>query len=195
MTKDRTAPFQEIRPTPLSSVNAHQAQNIVHTVEIPGLTKKDGTPLTVDVTFTLDEIDHDWVSAVRDYEFGDGPVVFGAHPFAVGPLREILPDAYPLPEFPQHPRTARDKIVSVMVQHNLGGWVVIGMSGTLEYRFPQRQNGLNENPEYMRRRYFGILREYLPFQADIWMDEDRDVITIRRPRSSERKAPVVRFTA
>ena len=194
MIHDRTAPFQEIRATPLSSVNAHEARNIIHTVEIPGLTNKDGGPLTVDTTFTIDEIDHDWVSVIRDYEFGDAPLAYGNHPAAVGPLRDVLPESYPLPRFTGHIRSARNKIISVLTRHNLGGWATIGSDNVIEYRFPDRQNGLQESPKSLRRRYFALLREYLPFQADIWIDEARDLIVIRAI-STERKAPLVRFTA
>lgn len=196
MAQGRTAPFQEIRRSTLNGISDILTRNIVHTVEIPGLTRGDGTPYTVDTTFTVDEIDHDWVSVVRDYEFGDGTVTYGNHPCAVGSLRDIIPDAYPLPDYPQHPRTARDRLISVLAKHNLGGWVTIGvMGGTLEYRFPDRQNGLGEGGASMRRRYFALIREYLPFQADVRLDEARDVIVIRRPRDTERKAPVVRFSA
>lgn len=195
MTKPaRTAPFEKIRKTPITKVSDIMARTITHTVEIPGLTRPDGSATTVDVTYTIDEIAEDWVSVVQDFEFADGTVVYGNHPAAVGPLRQLLPLAYPTKRYPAHPRTARDQVISVMVQHNLGGWCVTTTSGrTLEYRFPQYQNGLQESTSRMRARYFALLREYIPFAADLHLDEERDVIVIRPQRETERKEPVVRI--
>lgn len=190
--EDRTAAFTAIRKAPINDLSDFKVRTITHTVAIPGLTlpaSKGGGPLTVERTYTIDEIDHDWVSVVVDYEFGDGPVVYGNHPFAVGPLREILPHALPQKPFPKTQRVARDMVVGMLSHHDLGGWVLTPVvdSRTLEIKPPSRVDS-----DIEKRRYYATVREYMPFQADVWWDADNERIRVR-PAPENREGPVVRI--
>lgn len=187
--EDRTAAFEAIRKAPINDLSSFEVRCITHTVCVPGLTTRTGGPLTVERTYILDEIDHDWVSVILDFEFGDAPVVYGNHPYAVGPLREILPYALPQRPFPKTQRAARDMVVSMLSHHDLGGWVLAPVidSRTLEIKLPSRVD-----TDYERRRYFATVREYFPFQADIRWDADNERIRVR-PRPETQELPVVRI--
>jgi hypothetical protein len=184
---DRTAAFTAIRSTPFNDINPHEGRNITHTVAIPGLTARDGGPLTVKRTYTIDEISHDWVSVTIDFEFGDAPVVFGNHPLAIGPLREILPEAIPWKPMPKTQRAMRDAVVRMLAQHDLGGWVLAPVvdSRTLEIKPPSRISTDSE-----RRRWFNTIQEYFPFQADIWWDDDNERVRVR-PQRENRETHIV----
>lgn len=195
---DRTAPIRNIRRTPLNGISDIMTRNITHTVAIPGLTmpaQKGGGPLTVKRTYTVHEIAEEWVSVVVDYEFGDEPTVYGNHPAAVGPLREILPDAYPQRPFPKLRRAMRDGVVSMLAHHDLGGWVVMPIidDRTLEIHPPAFHSISGFGTiEYRLQRWIAAVREYFPYQADLWWDEANDVIRIR-PRSETQELPVVQI--
>lgn len=186
-TQDRTAAFAAVRSAPINDLTDFTCRTITHTVAIPGLTARGGGPLTVERTYVIDEIDHDWVSVIIDFEFGDPPVVFGNHPMAIGPLREILPSALPQKPFPKTQRAARDMVVTMLAQHDLGGWVLTPVtdSRVLEIKPPTRVDS-----DYEKNRYFATVREYFPFEADLWMDDD-DVIHVR-PQSEEKVTHIVR---
>lgn len=182
---DRTRPYAEIRNRRLTRVSDATGRLITRTVTIPGLTNADGSPFTVDTTMDIQEIGYDTVSGIIDFDYSTEPQIFGNHPHAIGPLREWLPDAYPLPEYPQHREGAFRALASMMARHDLGGVIVRpDVEGrTLEIhppRFAQIQ-GIGTD-EYRRQAWFACIREYLPFQADIWWDDAHDVARVRPSR-------------
>lgn len=181
---DRTAPYAEIRNRQLTSVSDAQGRLITRTVTIPGLTNADGSPVTVDTTMDIQEIDYDTVTGVIDFDYSTAPQIYGNHPHAVGPLREWLPDAYPLPEFPASRRDAQHAMLRMFAKHNLSGWVTLPTdSNALELR-PVRFNQVSGlgTAEYRRMAWFACIREYLPFQADIWWDDAHDLARVRPTR-------------
>lgn len=178
---DRTAAFTAIRSAPINDITSMDARTITHTVAIPGLTAPGGGPLTVKRTYVLDEIAEDWVSVVLDFEFGDPPVVYGNHPLAIGPLREILPDALPQDPFPQAQRVARDAVVSMLVQRKISGWVLMPALDhrTLEVKLTNAATKEEETAQ------FNTIREYFPFQADLWWDDAHNMIRVRPSREDK----------
>lgn len=179
---DRTAAFTAIRKAPINDLTSFEVRSITHTVVIPGLTARGGGPLTVKRTYVIDEIEYDWVSVIVDYEFGDAPVVYGNHPLAVGPLREILPESLPQKPYPTLRRAARDMVVSMLAHHDLGGWVTQPVidDRTLEIKPPTRVTS-----DIEQRRYFAAVREYFPYKADLWWDDAADVIRVRPARENQ----------
>lgn len=188
---DRTAPYEQIRNKPLSKLSDATGRLITRTVTIPGLKDHDGKPITVDTTLDIQEIDTDWISGIVDFDYSTEPQVFGNHPHAVGPLRHWLPDAYPLPAFPASRRDAQHYVTRMLVHRDLGGWVTLPTdSNTLEIR-PPRFNQISGfgTDEYRRQAWFSTIREYLPFQADIWWDDAHDVGRIRPTRKDADDRP------
>lgn len=181
---DRTAPFAAIRQSALSRVNDHTARNITHHVAIPGLKKRDGSPLVIEVTYTVEEIGYDWASFIVDYQFDSDPVVYGNHPMAIGPLREILPEAYRLPDYPANLNDARAALRKVIAHHDLGGTLVTGDADgrTMEY-YLSAHNTLGENRDMRARRATTLIQEYVPFSADVWWDDANEVVRIRPARN------------
>lgn len=190
----RTEAFDTVAATPLGMLTTTLARTITQTVAIPGLTNtKTGEPLTVDRSYTIDEVDNEWVSVIVDYEFGDAPVIYGNHPNAIAPLREILPHH---PQYAQadYPATARSAArildAKVLRPRDMGGWATTpngGENRVVEVELPwaARAGGA-----WDERRYFHAVREYLPFKADIWYDEARHTIVIRPPHVTEEEPRV-----
>lgn len=192
----RTAPFEAIRSAPINDITDTSARMITHTVVIPGLTAKTGGPLTVKRTYVIDDIAAEWVSVVIDFEFGGEPTVYGNHPHAIGPLRELLPDAYPQKNYITTRRSVRDGVVSMLAHHDLGGWVVMPVidDRTLEIHPPafSQISGIG-TLEYRLQCWIAAVREYFPYKADLWWDADNDVIRVR-PHSHSRELPVVQVS-
>lgn len=177
---DRTAPFQQIPVTSLGNITHSTGRVITHSVVLPGLVKQGGGPVAVDVTYDVHEIDHDWVSVIVDYAYDCDPTVYGNHPLAVGPLRDLLPDAYPLLDYPRSRRAARDKVVSMLAHHDLGGWVLTSSEWSqrnIDIHFPNRII-----TEAQRQEYFAHIREYFPFEAQIWLSNEENVIRVKPKR-------------
>lgn len=172
---DRTAPYQKF-----------DNKTITRPVVIPGLTNKDGSPLTVDTTLDVQEIDSDWVSGILDYDYGSDPRVYGNHPHAEGPLRHWLPDAYPLPDYPATEKGVNTALRRMMGHHDLGGFIIHRPDAgrAVEIMPPDFQPGLGTE-EYRRQCWFSTIREYLPFRADIWWDDAHDVARIRPFREDD----------
>lgn len=176
---DRTAPFQKIRNTPLGPTTSATGRAITKTVQIPGLFGPGNKPVTVDVTYDIQEIDFDWVSVIVDYQYDSDPTVYGNHPNAVGPLRELLPTEYALPPYPKSRRVARDKVVSMLAHHDLGGWVLTDFeysTRNLRIEVPTR---IRPGDEQGERHFLALVREYIPFDAYVWWDVDNRVVRIR----------------
>lgn len=173
----RTAPLDAIRKSSISRVNYAPAQNITHHVTIPGLRNPDGSPVVVEKTFTVHEVAEDWASFIVDFEFGSDPVVYGNHPCAVGPLREVLPASYELPDYPANVYEARFKLRTMLCRHRLEGDLIVADADgqTLEYHFP--------DGDVHRASVAATIREYIPFQADVWYDEANDVVRVRPARN------------
>lgn len=182
---DRTAPFARIRQSAFNKVTDQTGQNITHHVIIPGLKNSKGEPLVVAVTYTVHEVAEEWASFIVDYQFDSDPVVYGTHPLAVGPLREILPAAYELPDYPANMDTARRQLRDMLRRHNLGGYIVTGDAEgrTLEYH---PNDTTTDDPDYRNATITALVREYVPFRADVWWDEAHNVVRIRPPRSEVR---------
>lgn len=177
---DRTAPFQQIPITPLGNTTYCTGQVITHRVPVPGLVKSGGGDVIVDVTYEVHETEYDWVAVIVDHEYDSDPTIYGNHPLAVGPLRELLPDAYPLPDYPKTRRVARDQVVSMLAYRDLGGWVLTSSEWSqrnLDIHFPVRIV-----TDAQRQQYFAQVREYLPFEAQIWLSNEEDVIRIKPKR-------------
>lgn len=181
---DRTAPFAALPLEPLSSISQDTGRIIRKDVTIPGLKKHDGGPVIVEVTYTLVEIGYDWVSVIMDHQYGTEPVVYGSHVNAVGPLRELLPDAFPLPAYPETRQEARNQVVSMLMGHDLGGWVLADSeysTRNLRVELPARfgrLHGAGLEPEI--RYYVACVTEYMPFRALVRWDGDNDCIRIGR---------------
>lgn len=186
----RTEAFTAIRSAPINDLTSFEVRSITHTVVIPGLTARGGGPLTVKRTYVIDEIAYDWVSVIVDYEFGDAPAVYGNHPLAVGPLREILPEGLPQKPYPALRRSLRDGVVRMLAHHDLGGWVTMPVidDRTLEIKPP-----VHVNSDIQKRRYFATVREYFPYKADLWWDDAADVIRVR-PTPENQENHVVHTT-
>jgi hypothetical protein len=181
----RTSPFQQIRNAPLGPTTHCTGRQIVREVLVPGLTTKDGSPLAVEITYEIHEIDADWVSVIVDHAYDSAPTVFGAHSAAVGPLRDLLPDEYPLSEYPQDPRVARDKVVSMLHHHDLGGWVFTDLEYSrrnLRIELPSRISAIDDAE---LSYYFAVVREYFPFNASIRWDSENRCIRIRPVESCD----------
>ena len=182
---DRTAPFDLIPHTLLSRVGDATAQTITRSVAIPGLTKPGGGLVHVDVTYTLEEIEHDYVGVIVDFAYDCDLRYFGNHPQAEGPLRFLLPDAFPLPDFPKTKREARSQLRQFLGHHNLGGTVSetdLKGSKTLYVTPPlaisDDQQALDD--------YFAVINEYLPFSAEVLWSKLQGVAAIRvRPYHHE----------
>lgn len=182
---DRTAPFDLVPHTQLSRVSDATAQIITRHVTIPGLFKPGGGPVIVDVTYTLEEIEHDYVGVIVDFAYDCDLRYFGNHPQAEGPLRMLLPDSYPLPDFPRTKREARSLLRTLLGHHDLGGWVTesdLKSSKTL-YVTPPRN--IWDDQERLDH-YFAVVNEYVPFNAEVTWSKLEAVAAIRiRPHRQE----------
>lgn len=182
MTESRTAPFTAIRESALSKVNDHTARNITHHVAIPGLKKRDGSPMVVETTYTVHEIDEDWASFIVDYQFDSDPVVYGNHPLAIGALREILPASYELPDYPADVYVARTTLRDMLQDHEISGWLIIGDKDGRTLEFVPTSTA-RDNHDLHHRTLTAFIREYVPFRADVWWDESHAVVRIRPQRN------------
>jgi hypothetical protein len=172
MTK-RTAPFTQIKEQPLTTISAWAGIVIRRQVELPGLIRRGGGPVTVDVTYTVEEIADDWVSVIVDHQYDSDPQIYGNHPLAVGTLRDLLPEAYPLPSFPRRRRVSRNKIVDVLMMLGCGGTVAPRRgSCAVDIHLPNL-------PSDQVDSYLSTVNEYLPFDALAWADLAKGVIHIQ----------------
>lgn len=179
----RTDPFELIPVTRLSS--GHLARLVQHpAVEVPGLARRPGgTPVTVPGTvYDIVEIEHDYVTAHVDYDYDPESLhYFGNHTLAEGPLREILPDAYPLPDYPTK-REARDAVRRLLTMSTAGGFVVesdLRSSRALYVTPPMHVGG----DQLELDKYFARLNEYVPFRAELaWCKVDGEHAIRIRPK-------------
>lgn len=182
---DRTAPFELIEPTPISWMSDVTARTIIRRVPIPGLTKPGGGPVIVDVTYTLEEIEHDYVGVIVDYAYDTDLRYFGNHPQAEGPLRFLLPAAFPVDPWPKTKRHARDALRTFMSRKKITG--TIHESDLREskalYVVPPLEILDDEN---QLAEYFALLNEYLPFAADVAWSKWDGVSAIRVRPPNER---------
>lgn len=180
---DRTAPFELIPLTPISQVNDHQGRLIRQPqVEVPGLAKHNGgQPVMVDGTvYDIEEIGHDWVAVHVDFDYDGDLHYYGNHNLSEGPLRELLPNAYPLPAYPATKREAMQTLRRMIGAHDLGGWIMESDLRSSKALYVQPPKAIWNDQEDLDR-YFAILNEYMPFQADVrWVTvEGHSVIRVR----------------
>lgn len=182
---DRTAPFAAIRQSAYNRVTDQTGQNITHHVSIPGLKTRKGAPMVVAVTYTVHEVAEDWASFIVDFQFDSDPVIYGNHPMACGALREILPASYELPDYPATVRTARELVRNMLIHHNLGGHLFTGDADgrTLEYHPAE---SARDNRTLHHAGVTALIREYIPFRADVWWDDAHEVVRIRPERNEVR---------
>lgn len=182
---DRTAPFDLVPETYLSWMSDVKAKTITRHVPVPGLTQPGGGNVIVDVTYTLEEIEHDYVGVIVDYAYDTDLRYFGNHPQAEGPLRFLLPDAFPLDPWPKTKRQARDTLRGFLSHHELGGSVTesdLRESKALYITPPQF---IWDDQERLDQ-YFALVNEYLPFAAEVAWSKWDGVAAIRVRPAGER---------